>query len=117
MSRKPRPICPVCGERAKRSETRFGRRHDCCGLWSWGNKPLADAETHAARQAAHAAFDVLWLSGRLRRGEAYRALSWATGWAEQDCHMMHMPKERAVLVPPAVRKIWSVINAENRNAA
>jgi hypothetical protein len=110
MSRKPRPICPVCGERADRSETRFGRRHDHCGLWSWGNKPLADAETHAARKEAHRVFDQLWQSGWLGRGEAYQALSWATGWPETDCHMMHMPKERAVLVPAAVRKIWAVVD-------
>jgi len=88
----------------------WGTRHDCCGLWSWGNKPLADAETHAARRAAHQAFDPLWASGRLKRGEAYAALSWATGWKQSDCHMMHMPKERALQVPVAVRKIWDVID-------
>lgn len=110
MTRKARPICPVCGERAVRSETRFGLRHDCCGLWSWGNKPLADAETHRARSEAHSVFDALWKSGHMSRGEAYQALSWATGWPEADCHMMHMPKERAALVPAAVRRIWAVIN-------
>lgn len=67
MSKKSRPICPICGERAVRSMTRYGRRHDCCGLWSWGNKPLADAETHAARSEAHRVFDVIWKSGHLPR--------------------------------------------------
>lgn len=112
MSKKPRPICPICGERATRSMTAYGLRHDCCGLWSWGNKPLADADTHEFRKKAHAALDRLWLSGRLSRGEAYRALSWATGWPERDCHMMHMPKERAALVPDAVRKIWIELDGE-----
>ncbi|MBO1040441.1 hypothetical protein IPV26_12280 [Brucella pituitosa] len=106
MSKKPRPICPLCGERAKRSETRFGISHDCCGLWSWGNKPLADAETHAARRQAHDVFDRLWKTKSLSRGEAYVALSWATGWPEPECHMMHMPKEMAAQVPAAVAKIW-----------
>lgn len=110
MARKPRPICPKCGERAKRTETQWGLRHDCCGLWSWGNKPLVCAETHNARKEAHRVFDALWTSGWLSRGEAYQALSWATGWTESDCHMMHMPLERARQVPAAVRKIWAVLN-------
>lgn len=116
MSRKPRPICPTCGDRAQRSDTQYGRRHDCCGLWSWGNKPLADAETHEARKNAHAVFDVLWKSGHLSRGEAYLVLSWATGWPESECHMMHMPKEKAHQVPAAVRRIWAVVNAGATNA-
>lgn len=114
MSKKPRPICPICGERANRTMTQYGRRHDCCGLWSWGNKPLADAETHAARREAHRVFDQLWQSGHLGRGEAYQALAWSTGWPESDCHMMHMPKERARLVPSAVRKIWAVIDGRHQ---
>lgn len=106
MGNNPRPICPVCGQRARRTKTQFGIRHDCCGLWSWGNKALVDRETHAARQLAHSYFDKLWQSGRMRRGDAYRALSDASGWPESDCHMSHMPKERAVLVPDFVRQIW-----------
>lgn len=106
MSRKPRPICPECGQHAKRSVTKFGLRHDCCGLWSWGNKPLADRETHEARKEAHRIFDKLWQSGRMSRGQAYRALAAETGWPESECHMMHMPKERALLVPEHAKSIW-----------
>ena len=113
MSKKARPICPKCGERAIRSQTLYGLRHDHCGLWSWGNKPLVDAETHKYRKEAHKVFDVLWKSGHLSRGEAYRALSWATGWPESECHMMHMPKEKAKQIPDAVRRIWQVINNNN----
>lgn len=110
MSRKPRPVCPTCGECAVRSETKFGIRHDCCGLWSWGNKPLADRTTHEARRAAHASFDVLWKSGRLSRGDAYKALARVTGWPESDCHMMHMPPDKALQVPAAVKRIWESLN-------
>lgn len=46
----PAPICPSCGQPAKERMTRYGVRHDCCGLWSWGGKPLVDAATHAARR-------------------------------------------------------------------
>lgn len=59
---------------------------------------------------------MLWKSGHLSRGEAYLALSWATGWPESECHMMHMPKEKARQVPAAVRRIWAVVNAGATNA-
>ncbi|PKA40650.1 hypothetical protein CWR43_27995 [Rhizobium sullae] len=97
--------------------TQYGRRHDHCGLWSWGNKPLVDADTHAARKEAHRVFDQLWRGGYLGRGEAYQALSWATGWPETDCHMMHMTKDKARLVPTAVRKIWAVIDGQYTDGA
>lgn len=92
-----------------RTVTQYGRRHDCCGLWSWGNKPLVCAETHEARKQAHSAFDQLWRGGWLPRGEAYRALAWATGWPESECHMMHMPKDKAREIPAAVTKIWAAL--------
>ena len=46
----PPPICPRCGCGAAKHETRYGPRHECCGLWSWGGKPLADANTHEVRR-------------------------------------------------------------------
>ena len=60
--------------------TRFGPRDDCCGLWSWGGAPLADAATHAARKAA--------LDGGAGTGRAtvfadasYSQATGAAGWA------------------------------------
>ncbi len=90
---------------AKRSQTRFGVRDDCCGLWSWGGKPLTDGDTHTARREAHDAFDNLWRDGRMSRGEAYRLLQGALGLTAEDCHMARMPLEQARRVPQAVQQI------------
>jgi hypothetical protein len=97
--------CPSCGGEPRRQTTRFGVRHSCCGLWSWGSKPLVDRETHEARQAAHAAFDRLWQSGRVRRARAYRLLQNELGLSPDDCHMALMDAETARRVPEAVKRI------------
>lgn len=47
---RPIPICPRCGWQASETITKYGIRNECCGLWSWERKPLADAATHAARK-------------------------------------------------------------------
>lgn len=65
------PVCPRCGRFAQQRETQFGVRSQCCGLWSWDGKPLADEATHTARKAAHAAFDKLWQGGHMKRKRAY----------------------------------------------
>lgn len=92
-------LCPKCGHRPDRNMTRYGPRLDCCGLWAWGDHPLADAETHDARKAAHAAFDVLWKSGLIQRGHAYKLLSEAMGMTRNECHMKLMTAEQAKRVP------------------
>jgi hypothetical protein len=54
------------------------------------NEPLgspANAKTRQARKAAHAAFDVLWRSGRMKRKEAYRWLCDKLGIEKNDCHI------------------------------
>ena len=98
-------MCPICGQPATRTVTKWGDRNDCCGLWSWGDKQLVDAATHDARKAAHAAFDPLWRGGRMSRSEAYRELRRVMRISEKSCHMASMSKEVAVLVPGAVEKI------------
>ncbi len=105
MARKPRPICPKCGERAERSMTRYGLRHDCCGLWSWGNHPLADRATHEARKAAHAAFDPIWQKGKLPRSEAYGRLAAMLNIPGEECHMKLMDAATAARVPDIARQI------------
>ena len=72
--KRPIPSCPTCGKRARETQTRYGLRADCCGLWSWDRHPLVSGETHAARNAAHKAFDELWRGGLVSRGGAYRLL-------------------------------------------
>lgn len=104
--------CPKCGGTPVLTETRFGPRLDCCGLWAWGYHPLADRETHEARKAAHAAFDPLWKSGLASRGRAYKLLSEAMGLSRDDCHMKLMTAEQAQRVPVIaedIRKALSVV--------
>lgn len=102
---KPLPICPECGQKAQESQTRYGLRNMCCGLWSWDRHPLVSAETHAARNAAHAAFDRLWKSGAMPRGKAYALLREAMGLTKEQCHMKLMDRETAERVPAAVESI------------
>lgn len=83
---KPVVYCPECNRKARRTETRFGYRHECCGLHSWGSKPLVSKEVHALRQQFHAAFDPLWKTRRMSRCDAYSALSNAAGMPERECH-------------------------------
>ena len=97
--------CPKCGSEAVRRSTRFGWRNSCCDLWSWDSAPLVDAATHEARKAAHAAFDSLWRSGTLKRGEAYRRLAEELGISRADCHMKIMDAETAWRVVAAVPKL------------
>lgn len=83
---KPVVYCPKCGDKAKRTETRYGFRHECCGLHSWGSKPLVSQEVHALRQRFHATFDPIWKRRLMARGAAYLALADVTGLPEQECH-------------------------------
>lgn len=99
------PICPICMQPAERTDTRYGVRHDCCGLHSWGGKPLVDADTHAARIAAHAAFDELWKSKTISRSKAYKMLAQEMGISKTDCHISLMTRELAEQVPRAVSMI------------
>lgn len=68
-------LCPICGNRARATHTRYGIRHSCCDLWSWGYAPLVDAATHEARKAAHRAYDQLWKTKRAKRRDCYAALA------------------------------------------
>lgn len=87
--------CPNCGRPPERIATEHGLKLRCCGLWAWGLHPLADAATHEARRAAHAAFDRLWKGGPLERGEAYRRLAEALGLTREECHMKLMDEATA----------------------
>lgn len=101
--------CPKCNEAATPSNTRFGVRHDHCGLWSWDGAPLADKETHDARTAAHAAFDVLWKVLGMERRRAYQWLAAEMNMRPRDCHIKLMDAETAKRVPGAVdsiRRAW-----------
>lgn len=48
---------------------------------------LANPELRAAKQAAHAAFDPLWKTGKKSRADAYTWLSLQMGIPPEDCHV------------------------------
>lgn len=55
-----------------------------------GTKPfgrLANAELRRAKTMAHAAFDPLWRSRRMRRREAYAWLARQLGISVENCHI------------------------------
>lgn len=99
-------LCDYCGQPAPLVTGRdvyphrpdLGRKwfYIClpCGAWV-GCHPgttnplgrLANAELRAAKMAAHAAFDPLWKSGRMKRGQAYGWLAGKLGIAKNECHI------------------------------
>jgi hypothetical protein len=97
--------CPLCGQEAKQTQTRFGIRNDCCDLHSWGDAPLVDPETHALRISAHDAFDPLWRSDKLSRTAAYKLLAQELGIGHRKCHMKTLDKDLLRQVPLAVARI------------
>lgn len=104
--RKNGPPCPSCGRKPKLSNTQYGWRRDCCGLWGWGKTaPLVDRDTHQARSYAHKVFDSLWQSGLVGRSRAYALLAAELDLDPTDCHMKLMDRETADRVPGAVHTI------------
>lgn len=93
----PVPTCPECGGQAVETETRYGLRADCCGLWSWDRHPLVDAETHEARKEVHKVFDALWQTSnrRLKRNSSYTLLAGRLGLSRRECHFKYMSKDLA----------------------
>jgi hypothetical protein len=112
--RRPPPQCPRCGQTARESQTRYGLRADCCGLWSWDRWPLVDAETHAARRRAHAAFDPLWQSGALDRASAYARLADTLGIAPAACHIKQMDRSTAEAAALAAVRLAEEIAVSRR---
>ena len=104
-------VCPECGGQAVKTETRFGVRHDCCGLWSWGGAPLVDKATHEARKDAHSEIDQIWKAGKLSRSEVYRRLAIILQLPKEKCHMKQMDASTAVKAKDAASRIlgseWS----------
>lgn len=109
-------ICPYCGQPAPlvsgldvyphRRDLWAKKFYQCkpCDAWCGCHPPasdqgggqgdgtvplgrLANAELRAAKQAAHAAFDPIWRSGRMRRREAYAWLAKALGVPAKDAHI------------------------------
>ena len=83
-------LCPICGAEPEHTETKYGLRLDCCGLWAWGDNPLIDGKTHRARKVAHSSFDMLWQKGYMSRTEAYAALAKHMHLSSKECHIKKM---------------------------
>lgn len=110
---KKGPNCPKCGRQPRLTDTQYGWRRECCGLWGWGkNAPLVDRETHQARSYAHKVFDSLWQSGLVSRTRAYALLAEELGIDPADCHMKLMDKNTAQRVPAAAHKIGKRLKGE-----
>ena len=72
----------------------------------------AGPETRKARRAAHAAFDPIWKSGQMKRGDAYRALAERMGIAPERCHISWMGADearRAAKVAAEIRTLQRVV--------
>lgn len=103
---KHNPICPYCGATSLKTTGAeiYPQRRDLrgkvffvcspcdayVGCHPGGGRPLgrlADATLRAAKQAAHRAFDPIWLDGEMRRGDAYSWLAQRLGIHQEDCHI------------------------------
>ena len=85
--------CHKCGNVAKVTKTKYGDRNSCCGMWSWGDYPLEDSETHRLRKEAHIHFDKIWKSKAMTRSESYLWLADKTKIKPSKCHIKLMNKE------------------------
>jgi hypothetical protein len=113
--------CPDCGAEAQlvKGDAIYPHRPDLYAKSFWACLPcgcyvgchpgtdrrmgrLANAATRALKQAAHRAFDPLWQSGEMKRGEAYAWLQKATGLSKRDCHIGWMTDEQLRAVPELV---------------
>lgn len=110
MSKKSIPICPKCGAAAHSIVTKYGPRYEHCDLWSWGNFPLVDKETHDLRQLAHSKFDPIWQSRKVSRTEAYRNLARKLKIPYRKCHMKLMGKK-------TLKKVLKIIEKEKKYVA
>lgn len=108
--RRPCPYCPAEAQLVTGAEI-YPHRRDLHHLPYWACLPceawvgchpgtekrmgrLANAATRRLKQAAHAAFDPLWKSGRMSRTKAYRWLQEQTGLDARDCHIGWMSDDQ-----------------------
>ena len=59
---------------------------------------LANAELRAAKQKAHAAFDPMWKTGKVKRASAYKWLAEAMGISPDNCHIGMMDVDSCAAV-------------------
>lgn len=112
--------CPECGGTLRLRDSRYGLFYGCdnyprcdCkhGAHKATGEPLGTPATKRVREArirAHAAFDVLWKSGRMKRSAAYRWLTAAMGReASEGVHIGSLDEVGCDLVVDVVSKLTS----------
>ena len=88
-------ICPVCGKPVIGVQSKYGVRHECCGLWGYDGRHLVPALTHQMRQAAHSVFDRMWQSRQMSRTDAYKWMQKAMDLPPEKCHIALMDEDTA----------------------
>lgn len=114
--------CPYCGQEAKRVTGRaiYPHRTDLFMKNFWRCAPcfayvgchpgtavpygrMANAELRKWKQAAHAAFDPIWKSGKMMRKEAYSWLAKQLDMSEDNTHIGMFDIENCKRVIAAVK--------------
>jgi len=104
MKKNPKRYCPKHRERLEHKMTRYGPRLSCpvsgCTVVCWGGSTSTPAayETRQARHAAHMAFDPLWQSNGMSKGDAYKQLSEFMGLSKKETHIGLFDIEQCKLV-------------------
>jgi hypothetical protein len=95
------PKCPVHGCSLRPESTKhYGLRWSCpteyCTVVWWGKEHTspADRDTRTARMLAHNAFDRLWQTGTMSRGEAYAWLQETFELSPEQAHIGLFTKEQ-----------------------
>jgi hypothetical protein len=90
--------------------TRYGIRYSCpvggCTVVSWNGNSPADYGTRQTRIKAHEAFDHLWKSGMLKRGDAYKKLAKFLGVHIEETHIANFDIEQCQKVIEFGNDIW-----------
>lgn len=69
---------------------------------------LANAELRSAKSAAHALFDPLWKTGKMRRGQAYAWLADQLKIKQEDCHIGMFSVEQC-------KQVFQIMRCANSN--
>jgi hypothetical protein len=108
--------CPECDGEMVLRNSRYGLFYGCTKFPNCraahgahpDGRPLgvpADKETKQARIRAHDAFDTLWKSGLMKRGEAYRWMQDAMGMSEDEAHIGRFGSEQCELLIQKVKVV------------
>ena len=104
----PPVICPKCNGVAESTWTRYGPRHSCCGVVSWGADRLGKgkgSEFYALRKEVYAEFSNLWEVCGLEKCEAYDLLAIDMRIPREECKMSKMSLEMLRSIPFSYARI------------